>query len=76
MWSRQTVGVLPVIVAVNMLNILRIMAIVDMLNRFTREAISSLPIPDAKVHEVKSECLGQLIVNPEIVANKIKARRN
>ena len=40
---------------------------------FTREDISSLPVSDAKLHEVKSEYLRQLIVTPEILAKKIKA---
>ena len=43
---------------------------------FTREDISSLPVPDAKFQEVKSEYLGQLIVTTEMVAKKIKAMRN
>ena len=38
----------------------------------TREDISSLPVPYAKFQEVKSYYLGQLIVNPEMVAKKIK----
>ena len=40
---------------------------------FTREDISSLPVPDAKFFEVKIDYLGQLIVTPEMVAKKIKA---
>ena len=40
---------------------------------FTREDISSLPVPDAKFQEAKSDYLGQLIVTPEIIAKKIKA---
>ena len=40
---------------------------------FTREDISSLPVPDAKFQETKSYYLGQLIVTPEMVAMKIKA---
>ena len=43
---------------------------------FTREDISSLPIPDVKFHEVKSEYLRQLTVTPEIVARKIKAMKD
>ena len=35
---------------------------------FTREDISSLPVPDAKFQEAKSNYLGQLIVTPEMVA--------
>ena len=38
---------------------------------FTREHISSLPIPDAKFQEAKSYYLGQLIVTPEMIAKKI-----
>ena len=37
---------------------------------FTREDISSLPVPDAKFQEAKLDCLGQLIVTPEMVAKK------
>ena len=37
---------------------------------FTREDISSLPVPDAKFQEAKSDYLGQLIVTPEMVARK------
>ena len=40
---------------------------------FTREEVSSFPVPDAKFQESKSDYLGQLIVTPEIVAKKIKA---
>ena len=43
---------------------------------FTREDISSLPVPDAKFQEAKSDYLVQLIVTPEMVANKIKARKD
>ena len=42
---------------------------------FTREDISSLPVPDAKFQEATSKYLGQLIVTPEIVAKKIKAMK-
>ena len=38
---------------------------------FTREDISSLPFPDAKL-----DYLGQLIVTPEMVATKIKAMKD
>ena len=31
---------------------------------FTRENISSLPVPDAKFQEAKSDYLGQVIVTP------------
>ena len=40
---------------------------------FTREDIISLPVPDAKFQEAKSNYLGQLIVTPEMVDKKIKA---
>ena len=43
---------------------------------FATEDISSLPVPDAKFQEAKSYYLGQLIVNPERVANKIKAMKD
>ena len=42
---------------------------------FTREDISSLPVPD-KFQEVKSHYLWQLIVTPEMVAKKIKAMKD
>ena len=37
---------------------------------FTRDDISSLPVPDAKFQEAKSD---YLIVTPKMVAKKIKA---
>ena len=37
---------------------------------FTREDISSLPVPDAKFQETESDYLGQLIVTPEMVAKR------
>ena len=40
---------------------------------FTREDISSLPVPHAKFEEAKLDYLGQLIVTPEMVAKKMKA---
>ena len=43
---------------------------------FTREDISSLTVPDAKFQEAKLDYLGQLIVTPEIVAQKIKAMKD
>ena len=43
---------------------------------FTRENISSLPVPDAKFQGAKSDYLGQLIVTPEKVAKKIKAMKD
>ena len=43
---------------------------------FTRENISSLPVPDAKFQEAKSVYLGQLIVTAEMVAKKINSRTN
>ena len=38
---------------------------------FTRDGISSLPVPEAK-----SDYLGQLCVTPEMVAKKIKAMKD
>ena len=47
---------------------------------FTREDISSfissLPVPDVKFQEAKSDYLGQLIVTPEMVTKKIKAMKD
>ena len=43
---------------------------------FIREDISSLPVPDARFQEAKSECLWQLFVTPEMVAKKIKATKD
>ena len=43
---------------------------------FTREDISSLPVPDVKFQEAKSDYLWQLIVTPEMVAKKIKAMKD
>ena len=43
---------------------------------FTREDISSVPVPDAKFLEGKSGYLGLLIVTPEMVAKKIKAMKD
>ena len=43
---------------------------------FTRENISSLPVPDAKFKEAKSVYLGLLSVTPEMVAKKIKAMKD
>ena len=37
---------------------------------FTREDVSSLPVPAAKFQEAKSDYLGQLIVTPEMVTKK------
>ena len=42
---------------------------------FTREDISSLPVPDAKCQEGKSDYLGQLIITPEMESKKIKATK-
>ena len=42
---------------------------------FTREDISSLAVSHAKFQEAKSDCLGQLIVTPEI-AQKTKAMKD
>ena len=43
---------------------------------FTTEDISSLPVPDTKFQEAKSDYLWQLIVTPEMVAKKIKAMKD
>ena len=43
---------------------------------FTRDYISSLPVPDTKFQEAKSDNLGQLIVIPEMVAKKIKTTKD
>ena len=36
----------------------------------------SFPVPCAVYQEAESDCLGQLIVTPEMVAKKIKAMKN
>ena len=41
-----------------------------------REDISSLTVADAKFQEAKSDCLGQLVVTPEMVAKKIKTTKD
>ena len=38
---------------------------------FTREDTSSLPVPETKFNRTEGERLGQLVITPEIVANKI-----
>ena len=43
---------------------------------FTTEDISSLPVPFTKFEGNKSEYLGQLIVTPEMIANKIKKMKD
>ena len=43
---------------------------------FTREDISSLPVPHANFQEAKSDYLGPLIVTAEMVAKKIKAMKD
>ncbi|WP_166376079.1 hypothetical protein, partial [Aeromicrobium phragmitis] len=44
---------------------------------FTREEVSSLPIPETKFMDTESDdYLGQLIVTPEMVANKIKTMKD
>ena len=43
---------------------------------FTKEDISSLPVADAKFQGAKSDYLGPLVVNPELVAKKIKAMKD
>ena len=43
---------------------------------FTLQDISSLPVPDTKFQEAKSEYSGQLSVTPEMVTKKIKAMKD
>ena len=43
---------------------------------FTREDISSLPVPFTKFEDNKSEYLGQLFVTPEMIAKKIKKMKD
>ena len=43
---------------------------------FTRDDISSLPVPDGKFQEAKSDYLGQSIVTLEMVVKKIKAMKD
>ena len=43
---------------------------------FTREGIRSLPFPDAKFQEAKSDYLGQLVVTQEMVLKKIKTMKD
>ena len=38
---------------------------------FTREDTSSLPVPETKFNGTEGERLGQLVITPEVVANKI-----
>ena len=38
---------------------------------FTREDTSSLPVPETKYNGTEGERLGQLIITPEVLANKI-----
>ena len=40
---------------------------------FTTENISSLPVPDSKFKEAKSDYLGWVIVTPEMVAKNLMA---
>ena len=42
---------------------------------FSTEDISSLPVPNTKLQEAKSDYLGQLIESSEIVAQKIKSTK-
>ena len=42
---------------------------------FTREATSSLPVPETKFNGSEVESLGQLVVTPEVVASKINNTR-
>ena len=43
---------------------------------FTTEDISSPPVPFTKFEGNKSEHLGQLLVSPEIITNKIKKMKD
>ena len=43
---------------------------------FTKEDISSLPVPNANFQGAKSDYLGPLVVTPEMVAKKIKAMQD
>ncbi len=43
---------------------------------FTRENISSLPVPEAKFKGAESDYLGQIIVTPELVAKNIRAMKD
>ena len=47
----------------------------DLSSVFTKENISSLPVPD-DTFQAKSDYLGPLIVTPEMVAKKIKAMKD
>ena len=38
---------------------------------FAREDTSSLPVPETKFNGTEGEMLGQLVITPEVVANKI-----
>ena len=38
---------------------------------FTREDTSSIPVPETKLKGSEGEMLGQVVVTPEVVANKI-----
>ena len=38
---------------------------------FTREDTSSLPVPETKFNGTEEDMLGQLVITPEVVANKI-----
>ena len=43
---------------------------------FTREDISSLPVPVTKFEGDKSDHSGQLFVTPEMIANKFKKTKD
>ena len=43
---------------------------------FTTEDISSLPVPVTKLEDDKSDHLGQLFINPEMIAKKIKKMKH
>ena len=42
---------------------------------FTREDTSSLPVPETKFEGSEGERVGQLVVTPDVVANKIYNER-
>ena len=43
---------------------------------FIREDINSLPVPDAKFQQAKSDYIGQLIVTPKMIAKKVNAMKD
>ena len=43
---------------------------------FTREDTSSLPVPETKFNGTEGERLGQLVITPEVLANKINSMKD